>query len=157
MSAVLDFYGRKLSNPQGLSLADLLQLDNAHLEAAHDGIAWLFPLPERTALHPAAPLLTDGDIEAFHDDPALHAALEKSLARIRAFYGLPGLRVRQAHWLTPGNPHGSRLARVLRSLHLLGLEHGAQALLRDLEALYKAGAGKVIGAEMLATWRRAAQ
>ena len=157
MSSVLDFYDRKQPGPAGMTLAGTLALDDAAIEAAPEAIAWLFPLPEATALHPAAPLLTDHDIAAFHDRPDLHAALEKSLARLRAFYGLPGGKPRQAFWLTPGNPHHARLARILRSLHLLGLEHEALALLRDLEALFKAGAGTVIGAGMLATWRRAAQ
>ncbi len=157
MSAVLDFYGGRLPNGDGQTLAELLAQDDGVFEAAPDGITWLFPLPERTALHPRAPLLSDGDVAAFHDSPTLHTALEKSLARMRAFYGLPAVRVRQAFWLTPGSPHFLRLARILRSLHLLGLEHEALALLRDLEALFKAGAGAVIGAETLAIWRRAAQ
>ena len=157
MSAVLDFYERNLPNADGQTLAGLLAQEDAAFEAAPDGITWLFPLPERTLLHRLAPLLTDGDVAAFHDSPALHTALAKSLARMRAFYGLPSPKPRQAHWLLPDSPHFLRLARILRSLHLLGLEHEAMALLRDLEALYKAGAGAVIGAPMLAIWRRAAQ
>ncbi len=156
MSAVLAFYGGGVG-VGGQTLAGILAMDDAQIEAAPDAIAALFPLPEATALHPAAALLTDEDIAAFHDRPDLQAALEKSLARLRAFYGLPAGKARQVVWLTPGNPHHARLSRILRSLHLLGLEHEALALLRDLEALYKAGAGALIGAETLAYWRRAAQ
>ena len=118
MSAVLAFYGGGVG-VGGQTLAGILAMDDAQIEAAPDAIAALFPLPEATALHPAAALLTDEDIAAFHDRPDLHAALEKSLARLRAFYGLPAGKARQVVWLTPGNPHHARLSRILRSLHLL--------------------------------------
>ncbi len=157
MTAILDFYEEAAADNRGRFLTDILAWDDARLEAVHDYIQWLFPLPERSAFNPAAPILTDSDIAAFHDRPALHAALAKSLVRMRAFYGLPAGKVRQAAWLTPGNHNLLRLSRILRCLHLLGLEHEAGALLRDLEALYKAGAGSVIGAETLGYWRRAAQ
>ena len=156
MTAILDFYEARAPDDRGRSLADILAWDDARLEAVHDYIQWVFPLPERSAFNPGAPLLTDADIAAFHDHPALHVALCKSLARMRAFYGLPGGKARQAAWLTPGNHNLLRLSRILRCLHLLGLEHESHALLRDLEALYKAGAGAVIGAETLGYWRRAA-
>ncbi len=75
---------------------------------------------------------------------------------MRAFYGLPGGKARQARWVTPGNHNLLRLSRILRCLHLLGFEDEARALLRDLEALYKAGAGAAIGPVTLGYWRRAA-
>ena len=157
MTAILDFYTGIAPDDHGRMLPDILAWDDRRLETSHDYIQWLFPLPEPSAFSPGAPILTDADIAAFHDRPALHAALEKSLARMRAFYGLPGITVRQASWATPGNHNLFRISRMLRSLHLLGLEHEALVLFRDLEALYKAGAGPAIGAETLGYWRRAAQ
>ena len=156
MSALVDFYTGSGTDSQGRTLAEIHAWDDAKLEAVHDYIQWLFPLPEASAYNPDAPLLTDGDITAFHDRDDLHTALGKSLVRMRVFYGLPSGKARQAQWVTPGNHNMLRLSRILRSLHLLGLEHEAHALFRDLEALYKAGAGAVIGPVTLGYWRRAA-
>ena len=156
MSPIQAFYAGTGTDDRGRSLADILAWDDGRLEAVHDYIQWLFPLPEASAFNPSAPLLTDADIAAFHDQPALQAGLGRSLARMRAFYGLPAGRARQAQWVTAGNHNMLRISRILRSLHLLGLDDEAQALLRDLEALYKAGAGSIIGPVTLGYWRRAA-
>ena len=155
MTPVQAFYGGTGTDARGRTLQTILAWDDDALEAVHDYIQWLFPLPERSAFNPDAPILSDADVAAFHDQPALAAALRRSLARMRAFYGLPGGRARQAQWVTPGNHNMLRLSRMLRSLHLLGLDDDARALLRDLEALYKAGAGGVIGPVTLGYWRRA--
>ena len=155
MSVILDFYAGCGTDDRGRTLAEIQAWDDAMLEDVKDYIQWLFPLPERSAFNPGAPLLTDADIAAFHDRPELHTALCKSLARMRAFYGLPNGRAQQANWLTPANHNMLRLSRILRCLNLTGLEHEALALLRDLEGLYKAGAGSVIGAQTLAYWRQA--
>ena len=156
MSALVDFYAGTGTDNHGRSLAEIQAWDDGQLETVHNYIQWLFPLPEASAYNPDAPLLTDADIAVFHDRPDLLTAMGKSLARMRAFYGLPTGKARQAQWVTPGNHNMLRLSRILRSLHLLGLENEAQALLRDLEALYKAGAGAVIGPVTLGYWRRAA-
>ncbi len=157
MTAILDFYRGAAPTGDGHTLAEILAWDDAQIEAAHSTVAWLFPLPEPTRNTPWAPLLTDDDIAAFHDDAGLHEALIRSLARMRTFYSLPGGKAGLAHWVSPGSRHMARLTRILRSLHLLGLEHESLVLFRDLEALYKAGAGAVIGPETLALWRHAAK
>lgn len=157
MSPLLAFYTGVAPDSRGRTLADILAWPDNRLEVIHDYIQWLFPLPEASTFNPAAPLLTDADIAAFHDQPAVHQALATSLARMRLFYGLPGDRVRQANWITPGNHNYLRLTRILRSLHLLGHDDAARALLRELEALFKAGAGASIGAPTLGYWRRAAE
>ncbi len=143
MTAILDFYRRHRPHRRSCrTLAEILAWDDAQIEAAHSTVAWLFPLPEPTRNTPWAPLLTDDDIAAFHDDAGLHEALICSLARMRTFYSLPGGKAGLAHWVSPGSRHMARLTRILRSLHLLGLEHESH---RDCSATsrrsYKAGAG----------------
>ena len=153
MSAIVDFYAGTGPDIRGRMQTDILAWDDAQLEAVHDYIQWLFPLPEPSAFNPDAPILTDADITAFHDRPELHSALCRSLSRMRQFYRLTDTR---APWLTQGNHNMLRITRILRSLNLLGLEHEAHVLFRDLEALYKAGGSRAIGAETLAYWRHAA-
>ncbi len=151
MSPIVRFHAHAAPDGQGRRLADIQAWEDARLEAAHDYIQWLFPLPEPSGFNPAAPLLTTDDIAAFHRDPALRAALRASLHRMRRFYRLPD---GAPHWLSPGNHNLLRLTRILRCLHLLGLQDEADALLRELEALY-AGGGKAIGPVTLEYWRRA--
>ncbi len=155
MSAILRFYRQLGPDDRGRSLADIQAWDDGRLEAVHDYIQWLFPLPDASAFNPGAPILSDEDIAAFRSDAGLRRALLASLARMRRFYGLAGDPARQAAWLTPGDHNMLRLSRILRCLHLLGLEDAAAALLRELEALYQAGAGRAIGPVTLGYWRRA--
>ena len=137
------------------SLPDILAWDDARLERVHDIIQWLFPLPEPSAFNPDAPILTPADIAAFRTDAGLRRALLAALARMRSFYGLPANPARHLAWLTPGNHNMLRLSRMLRCLHLLGLDEEAAELLWELEALYAGGAAAVIGPVTLGYWRRA--
>ena len=137
------------------SLADILGWDDGRLEARHDFIQWLFPLPEPSRFNPGAPILTQADIAIFKSDPGLRRAMLAALTRMRAFYGLPVDPARHAAWLTPGNHNMLRLSRILRSLTLLGLTEEATKLLHDLEALYEGGNATVIGPVTLGYWRRA--
>lgn len=152
MSPIVRFHAGDAPDGRGRWLADIQGWDDGRLESVHDYIQWLFPLPEPSGFNPGAPLLTAEDIAAFHREPALRAALLASWQRMQRFYKLPD---GAAHWLTPGNHNMLRLTRILRCLHLLGLQAAADALLRDLEALYAGGAARAIGPVTLEYWRRA--
>ncbi len=151
-SPIVRFYAGDAPDSRGRLLAGIQGWDDARLEAVHDTIQWLFPLPEPSGFNPGAPLLTAEDIAAFHRGPALRAALLASWQRMRRFYGLPH---GAGHWLTPGNHNMLRLSRILRCLHLLGLQEEAEALLRDLETLHTSGHARAIGPVTLGHWRRA--
>lgn len=156
MSALLEFYRGAGRDARGRTLAEIMAWDDARLEAVHDYIQWLFPLPEASAFNPDAPRLTQADIAAFHADPALREALAGSHAWMLRFYRLPPPGAPFAPpWLTPGNHNYLRISRILRCLHLLGLGAEARRLLAQLEALYAGGAGAVIGARTLDFWRGA--
>ena len=132
-------------------MQDILDRDDAWLEAVHDYIQWLFPLPEPSPFNPAAPVLTVADIAAFAADPSLRAAL----ARMEKFYGL-GRADAPRPWLTPGNHNFRRLTRILRALALLGLRAEAEALLARLEALCSAPeAAAAVGRVTRGYWRDA--
>ncbi len=162
-SPLLGFYLVERGDGRGRSLAAIQGWDDAALEAVHDYIQWLFPLPEASGFNPAAPRLTPADIAAFQASPELRAALLGSFRRMLSFYGFmldeAGPRIhaaanfaeRAANWLCPGNHNLLRLTRILRCLALLGLAEHAAALLAELERVASAA-----GPVTLGYWRRAA-
>lgn len=148
MSRLLDFYREKRPDSEGRSLKEILDWPDDDLEAVHDFIQWLFPLPEPSQFNPDAPLLTTKDIQVFKSDPTLQANLMKSFERILAFLGFSlaedGKVVEGENfparipdvWAMP-NHNWLRITRILRSMTLLGMEVQAQALYDRLGAYYQ--------------------
>ena len=149
---ILDFYCGG-QDDQGRTLDEILAWPDTELEAVHDFIQWLFPLPERSGANPSAPVLDRETIAAFHASEELQGRLRQSFMRMLRFYGLEfcsekielaeNFAVRSSNWLTPGNHNHLRLTRILRSLRLLGLEPEAQALFRVLSQLYESHPGRI--------------
>jgi len=147
MSRLLDFYRGQANDVEGRFLKDIWTWDDDKLEAVHDFIQWLFPLPEPSQFNSDAPLLTEQDIAAFKSDPILQANLMKSYERILGFLGLTlaagGKVVEGANfsaripdvWAFP-NHNWLRITRILRCLTLLGMSAQAQALFDRLGAFY---------------------
>ena len=177
-SPILSFYDGGTDH-RGRTRQGILAESDAWLEATHDYVQWVFPLPERSAYNADAPLLTQADIEAFGARPELRERLLDAARRLLGFYGFtmtpdqqagdrqahPGadsparctvLPRRTLHWITPRNHNFLRISRILRCLHLLGCPRTAYAFLAALEAVAQGGAGDIIGAETLAYWRSAA-
>jgi hypothetical protein len=148
---LLAFYTGDGCNVQGRTYSEILAWSDAVLEAVHDYIQWLFPLPEASAFNPLAPVLTPALIEAFRNSEALRSRLRAAWLRMLAFYGFTlehheqkgqvvpsaSFPQRAGNWLTPHNHNHLRLTRILRSLHLLGLEQESLALFAALETVYK--------------------
>lgn len=70
------FYLGKEADSQGRTIEEIWEWDHEDLEDTHDYIQWLFPLQERSAFNPDAPVLTP---EAIH-------ALEKALNCVTACF-----------------------------------------------------------------------
>jgi hypothetical protein len=148
MSNLLEFYRGTGTDSEGRRLAEIWAWGDDELEAVHDFIQWLFPLPEPSQFNSRAPLLTDTDIAAFLTDDRLRASLRTSFHRFLSFLGLkatPEDEViegdnfaarRSDVWDFP-NHNWLRITRVLRSLTLLGLGSEAQGLYGWLEAPYR--------------------
>lgn len=149
---ILDFY-RGGQNSEGRTLDEILNWPDAELEAVHDFIQWLFPLPERSGANPYAPVLDAATVEAFLRSDDLQQSLRQSFLRMLRFYGLefcdgivrPGANfaARSANWLSPGNHNHLRLTRMLRSLRLLGLAAESGALFHALSEIYANHPGRI--------------
>ena len=173
-SPILSFYDGGTDH-RGRTLQRILAESDAWLEATHDYIQWVFPLPERSAYNAAAPVLTPADIDAFAVRPELRRRLLDAFRRLLGFYGFvpapdrqadpggddPALRCtamphRTMRWITPHDHNFLRISRILRCLHLLGCPRAAYAFLDALESVGRGESGDVIGAVTLAYWRSAA-
>ena len=148
MSRLLDFYHGTATDSAGRWLRDLWQWNDDDLEAVHDFIQWMFPLPEPSQFNPDAPPLTPDDVAAFRTDKTVRLHLRRSFERIISFLGLevrndgcigegPNFASRAADVWTSPNHNWLRITRILRSLTLLGLESEAQALYACLSSFYR--------------------
>jgi hypothetical protein len=148
MSRLVAFYRGQMTDTQGRSLNEVWAWDDDSLEAVHDFIQWLFPLPEPSRFNRDAPLLAAADIATFRGDENLRANLRTSFERILTFLGLalgpdgaveeaPNFAARAADVWSAPNHNWLRVTRILRSLTLLGLGHEAQALHGWLETAYR--------------------
>ncbi len=165
MTTLLNFYRGAGTDSAGRTLAELWAYSDREMEAVHDFIQWMFPLREPSQFNPDAPLLTAADIQAFQAEPALQAALGRSLERFLAFVGLriEGSKVVQADdfaakrsvWTSP-NHNWLRISRVLTSARLLGHETTAQAFFQFLDQGKTAGLIRA-DATTFGYWSRAAR
>jgi hypothetical protein len=167
MSQLLNFYRGEGGDSEGRRLHDIWTWDDDELEAVHDFIQWLFPLPEASRFNPDAPLLTEAEIAAFRRDEMLRGNLRKSFVRILAFLGLSvseqnrvvegenfAARIPEV-WAYP-NHNWLRISRILRSLRLLGLEAESRALYERLKDFYTARRFPIPG-DTFRYWTEAAQ
>lgn len=82
MKAALDS-----SDPDDTLESIITTWTNDMLEARHDYIQHLFPLPERSPINPNAPLITKDVRDAFLKHKDLSTQLGRAFARMAAFYG----------------------------------------------------------------------
>lgn len=151
MRPLIAFYRDGGRDDRGRTQAEIIAWDDARLEAIHDFIQWLFPLPEISGANPSAPTLDAETIAAFHATPEMRERLRGSFLRMLRFYGLsltegpggpvveraPNFAPRAANWLRPMNHNHLRLTRILRSCLLLGLEAESAALFRALSSIFR--------------------
>jgi hypothetical protein len=130
----LEFYRGTAADSEGRNIHDILAWDDSELEAVHDYIQWLFPLPEPSRFNPNAPLLTESDIASAKGDEHIQANLRAAFERMLLFYGLTqDTAEKPKPWLRAGDHNHLRLTRILRSLCLLGLRDEARQLYDALD------------------------
>lgn len=94
---------------RGRSVTEVLAFSDEQLEAVHDYIQWLFPLPTRSAAQPAAPVLTESEIMAIRVDPAAIHTLAQATERMLKFYG------NTRWWLAWQDHNHLRITRIIHS------------------------------------------
>ena len=168
---IVAFYSGAEPDHRGRYLHEIQQWPHDQLEAVHDYIQWLFPLPERSGFNVAAPVLTAESIQEFRTRPELRENLRRSFLRMMSFYGLEvcvaepmkitrssNFAVRSAGWLSCGNHNHLRITRILRCLSVLGLEAEAKTIFECLAEIYEEERSKpapAISEETFEYWRAA--
>jgi Opioid growth factor receptor (OGFr) conserved region len=171
-SRIIGFYSGTEPDYRGRYVYEIQQWPDDQLEAVHDYIQSLFPLPEPSGFNAAAPALTQKSIQEFRRSPELQQRLRVSFLRMMDFYGLeirsgerltvtrsPNFAAKATVWLSPGNHNHLRITRILRCLSLLGLEAEAKAFLDCLAEICKAEQNKPVPAisdDTMLYWRAAA-
>jgi opioid growth factor receptor-like protein len=169
---IIGFYSGTEPDNCGRYLHEIQRWEDNTLEAVHDYIQWLFPLPEPSAFNATAPILTRDSMQEFRRRPELRQELRVSFLRMMNFYGLeahsserltvtraPNFAAKATVWLSPGNHNHLRITRILRCLSLLGLQAEAKAFLECLAEIYKAELNKpapAISDDTMLFWRGAA-
>ena len=134
---------------RGRLAADVLGFSNDELEAVHDYIQWLFPLPTRSAAQPHSPVLTSAEIEAIRTDVRAVATLKVATERMLRFY-------RETRWWLTSHDHNHlRITRILHSLRLLVGPEEAEAFYMAILALNEE-AGAPVNTRSLHYWAEAA-
>jgi hypothetical protein len=169
---IIAFYDGTEPDHRGRYLHEIQQWTDGQLEAVHDYIQWVFPLPERSGFNVAAPVLTRESIREFSARPDLQEKLRVSFLRMMNFYGFearsgqqitvtraPSFAAKATVWLSPGNHNHLRITRILRCLTVLGLEAEAKAFFDCLADIYEDEQIKpmpAISDETMLYWREAA-
>ena len=170
-SRIIAFYDGTEPDHRGRYVHEIQQWPDGQLEAVHDYIQWLFPLPEPSGFNVAAPVLSRESIQEFRRRPDLQEKLRISFLRLMNFYGLearsgeritvtraPNFATEATVWLSPGNHNHLRITRILRCLSLLGLEAEAKAFFDRLSEIYQDEQNKPVPAisdETMRYWREA--
>ena len=134
---------------RGRLVADVLGFSDDEMEAVHDYIQWLFPLPTRSTAQPHSPVLTAAEIAAIRTDPRAGATLKAATERMLRFY-------RETRWWLTSHDHNHlRITRILHSLRLLVSSNEAKAFHKRILALHDA-AGAPVNSRSLHYWAEAA-
>jgi hypothetical protein len=127
---------------------DVLGFSDDELEAVHDYIQWLFPLPTRSAAQPHSPVLTSSEIEAIRSDVRAVATLKVATERMMRFYR------ETPWWLTSHDHNHLRITRILHSLRLLVGPNEAKDFYMAILALNE-DAGAPVNTRSLHYWAEA--
>ena len=134
---------------RGRSIDDVLAFSDAELEAVHDYIQWLFPLPEASAFNASAPVLGPDDIATLRRSAVARRNLERAAERMLRFFRDTD------HWLVGSDHNHRRITRILRCLALLVDRSRAEPFRDAIEARVTA-AGNPVSPLSRDYWRRAA-
>lgn len=148
---LFDFYTGRDTDHRGRSFEDMINMSDLELERSHDVVQWLFPLKEKSAHNPAAPLLDDETIQAILDDAFGYAHLFAACQRFWKF--LVEGDVDKPTWITRRNHNFLRITRIIKCYRLFG-EPVAESFYK-LAIGYHQKFPNIIGSETLQFWQEA--
>lgn len=161
---LIDFYLGNAPDHRGRMLDDLLRWSDQKLEAGHDFIQVLFPLPEPSERIPNAPVLDAASQAEFQRNPLIQKNLLRSLQLMLRFYGFQlngrdvvtaaDFDVRAANWRFAGDHNHYRITRILKCLTICGLRDHSTAF---LDALLRVAEPGKVSTETVGYWKRAVQ
>ncbi|MUG96312.1 hypothetical protein F7734_29820 [Scytonema sp. UIC 10036] len=155
---IVPFYLAEQPDIEGRMIQEIWAWNFDELEYNHDYIQWLFPINEKSAFNPYAPVLNNEVIERFRTDSHLQQNLLQSFSVMLKFYGLEGntesdaeycasqryivtkahnYKIRAIEWINFGNHNYLRITRILKCLMTLGCERYARAFYQCLQQIYK--------------------
>lgn len=120
VSLILDFYRGLPVHPTGFSFDEGLRLPNDYWEKCHELVQWYFPLPEKSKMHPTAPVATDADFAEFRASAELRVKLLDAVQRYSRFLG------ETDRWMRPKDHNHLRITRIIRCLVLAGMQDDAE-------------------------------
>jgi hypothetical protein len=168
---LVPFYLGEQKDSEGRTIQEMWSWNFEELECAHDYIQWLFPLSERSAFNPDAPIVDEEVIQVFQSNPQLRQNLLRSLTVMLHFYGLQrhesndGKIVvsqsedypnRKREWVCIFDHNYLRIIRILKCLMTFGLENEAQVFYECLRKIYSEDSNQ-IGSETFQYWTIAIQ
>ncbi|KAH9905455.1 opioid growth factor receptor conserved region-domain-containing protein [Xylariomycetidae sp. FL2044] len=155
---LIRFYDPSTYGPdaRGRKLNQILSWTDARLEASHDYIQILFPLPEGSVFNDYAPVIDETTFLHFRSHDGLKRNVRRAFERMMGFYGFdvqydahatgaanhssgdgesnpvivtPKSDPRSGFrfWLKPLDHNHLRITRIIRSLRVLGLPREAEA------------------------------
>jgi hypothetical protein len=166
---LIPFYLGEKTDPEGRKIQEMWAWDFEELECAHDYIQWLFPISEKSAFNPDAPVVDEEVIQTFQSDPRLRQNLQQSLAVMLRFYGLQrdessegkiivnkseNYSTRKREWICMFDHNYLRITRILKCLVTFGLKDEAQAFYDCLRQIYREDSDQ-IGGETFQYWTSA--
>lgn len=126
MGEVVAFLEGSGRDGAGRTVYEVLDFGLGPLEARHDFIQWLFPLPTPSRAVPGAPVLSASDIQRLRESRAAQTNLATAAAMMIRFYSVTD------HWLQAGNHNHLRITRIIKSLRLLVGEAAANGFRRQI-------------------------
>lgn len=148
---LFDFYTGRDTDHRGRSFDDMINMSDLELERSHDVVQWLFPLKEKSAHNPAAPLLDDETVQAILDDAFGYANL--TMACIRFLKFLSQDEADKPTWITRRNHNFLRITRIIKCYRLFG-EPVAESFYK-LAIRFHQKFPDIIGPETLEFWQEA--
>jgi hypothetical protein len=150
-STILGFYNLKCNHAgTGLSLQQIVDLDDGKLAQVHGHMHWLFPLRKPSNSY-GGPTLTDEEIKVFRTNKDLRIRYLQVLIRILHYLGFEMVKrdgvmridlsesfdTRRKVWLYENSLELHSITRMLQSLMLFGFSELANQFLEALTSMYE--------------------